>query len=128
VHEGEIIGLPQGLGHMLGMMVNHRSAAPDMSALLEARLPHFELGAWEISHDTAGFLHRGEQVIPAGYADQVRAALAGGRGGGDVNLHYSPTVNAPAQPTLETYLHREGQTMLGWINAQVRTGALRPPG
>ena len=103
------------------------SAPVDFSSLLESRLPHFELGAWEISRDMAGYLHRGEQVIPANYADQFRAAVSGRSGGGDVNLHYSPTVNAPAQPTLETYLHREGQALLGWINAQMRSGALRPP-
>jgi archaellum component FlaC len=125
VHRGEIIG-PGNLGTMLGMMVNGRSGAPDLSGLLEAKLPHFELGAWEISHDMAGFLHRGETVVPSNYADGLRAAQSGG-GGGDVNLHYSPTVNAPAQPTLESYLHREGQAMLGWINAQMRSGALRPP-
>jgi hypothetical protein len=106
-------------------MVNR--SAPDFSKLLEARLPHFELGAWEISRDMAGYLHQGEQVIPANYADQFRSALSGRSGSGDVNLHYSPTVNAPAQPTLETYLHREGQALIGWINAQMRSGALRPP-
>jgi hypothetical protein len=123
IHKGEMIipadyaeRLRSGggsLGQALGMMVGRN-------------LPHFELGAYEISHDMAGFLHRGETVIPAGYAAGLRAAQSGG-GGGDVNLHYAPTVNAPAQPTLESYLVREGQTMIGWINAQMRSGALRPP-
>jgi hypothetical protein len=92
-------------------------------------LPRFELGAWEISRDQAGFLHKGESVMPANAADNLRELLTGGGNttNGDVNLHYAPTVNAPAAPDLEQLLHRQGQTMLGWINAQMRSGALRPP-
>jgi hypothetical protein len=123
IHQGEMI-IPAdyaerlrtgggSLGQALGMMVGRN-------------LPHFELGAYEIAHDMAGFLHRGEQVIPANYADGLRAA-GGSKGSGDVNLHYAPNITHNAPVNLQGLLDREHQSMLGWINAQMRSGALRPP-
>jgi hypothetical protein len=123
IHKGEMI-IPAdyadrlragggSLGQALGMMVGRK-------------LPHFELGAYEIAHDMAGFLHRGEQVIPANYADGLRAA-GGSKGSGEVNLHYSPNITHNAPVNLQGLLDREHQSMLGWINAQMRSGALRPP-
>jgi hypothetical protein len=84
----------------------------------------FAVGAWEIPGDMRAVLHRGEMVVPQNFASGLRAN-GGGLGGGDVNMHYAPTINAREPATLSQMLARESGEMLSWLNRQFRNGALR---
>ena len=43
-----------------------------------SRSPHwYDKGAWNIASDELAYLHRGEMVVPAGAADNVRSGSSG---------------------------------------------------
>jgi hypothetical protein len=87
-------------------------------------LPKMATGAWELRSDMVAQLHRGEMVVPQNFASGLRAN-GGGLGGGDLNMHYAPTINAREPATLSQMLTRESGEMLSWLNRQFRNGALR---
>jgi len=76
-------------------------------------------GAWELKNDAIAQLHRGEMVVPENFASGLRAH-GGDFGGGDVNMHYAPTINAREPATLSQRLARESSEMLCWLNGQSR--------
>jgi hypothetical protein len=82
-------------------------------------------GAWEIPGTMRAILHEGEMVVPRPFAEDVRrngGALGGG--GGDLNMHYAPTINAREPASLSQMLSRESGEMLAWLNRQFRNGAI----
>lgn len=81
------------------------------------------VGAWEIPQDMRAIIHKGEMVVPRTFAEGLRGAR--GFGGGDVSMHYAPTINAREPATLSQMLTRESGEMLAWLNRQFRNGALR---
>ena len=81
-------------------------------------------GAWDLRSDMVAQLHRGEMVVPENFASGLRAA-GGSFGAGDVNMNYSPTINAREPASLEQMLVTESSAMLSWLNRQMRNGALR---
>ena len=75
-------------------------------------------------------------ALPDGAAENMRAAgsdeAPGSMGGnsynsrgGDVNLHYSPSVNAHSNVNLETVLAQQGSAMRRWLTNQMRNGSLK---
>ena len=76
-------------------------------------------------------------ALPAGAAENMRAAgsdespgSAGGntynsRSSGDVNLHYSPSINAHSNVDLATVLSQQGSAMHRWLSNQARNGSLK---
>ncbi|HEX3666883.1 MAG TPA: hypothetical protein VHU23_16785 [Rhizomicrobium sp.] len=98
-------------------------AAAASEALSFSSLLSLAVGAWELKNDTVAQLHRGEMVVPQNFASGLRSH---GNGlGGDVNMHYAPTINAREPVTLSQMLTRESGEMLSWLNRQFRNGALR---
>jgi hypothetical protein len=59
------------LGQLLGLVHSTAMQVPDRAV---RELPHFDLGAWEIDRDMAGYLHQGESVAPTGFAAGMRGA------------------------------------------------------
>jgi hypothetical protein len=82
-------------------------------------------GAWDLKSDTVAQLHKGEMVVPENFASGLRSNGGGLGGGGDVTMHYGPTINAREPATLSQMLTRESGEMLGWLKRQMRNGALR---
>lgn len=79
-----------------------------------------------LDRDRLVFAHKDEQILPANLSRGIQDIIANGKaGGGDVNLNYSPTVNAPQHKSLGQLLGDESSTMLSWINARVRDGSLK---
>jgi hypothetical protein len=76
-------------------------------------------------------------ALPAGAAENMRAAGSdespGSMGGntynsrssGDVNLHYSPSVNAHSNVDLSSVLAQQGSAMRRWLTNQMRNGSLK---
>lgn len=98
-------------------------AAAASEALSFSSLLSLAVGAWELKNDTIAQLHRGEMVVPQNFASGLRAN--GGGFGGDVNMHYAPTIHAREPATLSQMLTRESSEMISWLNRQFRNGALR---
>jgi hypothetical protein len=79
-----------------------------------------------LDRDRLVFAHKDEQILPANLSRGMQDIINNGKtGGGDVNLNYSPTVNAPQHKNLGQLLNDDSNTMLAWINARVRDGSLK---
>ena len=89
----------------------------------------FDRGLDVVPRDMVAQIHAGERIVPASDNRAMISALSGngGRGGsgGDVHLNYAPTINAPQQKSLAKMLDDESSTMVSWIEARVRDGALK---
>jgi len=76
-------------------------------------------------------------ALPDGAAENMRAAGSdespGSMGGntynsrssGDVNLHYSPSINAHSNVDLSSVLAQQGSAMRRWLTNQMRNGSLK---
>src|ERR1700761_1828077 len=84
-------------------------------------------GAWEIPGTMHAILHEGESVVPQRFAEGLRTSgsLADAAGSTTNNLHYSPNVNAP-HADLSELLRSQGNTMLSWLNNQIKNRHLMP--
>lgn len=51
-------------------------------AAMEALIPSYDVGSWNIPNDTLAMVHKGEMIIPAAQAAAVRSGASGGGGGG----------------------------------------------
>lgn len=95
----------------------------------------FDVGAWDLSKDQMAMVHAGEMIIPAGLASGMRELFkfAGEResgpaaraAGGDVHLHYQPSIHRPGEIGLKQLLASDGKHMLDWIERSVRDGKLK---
>ncbi|HTT82324.1 MAG TPA: hypothetical protein VMF67_02475, partial [Rhizomicrobium sp.] len=104
-------------------MAGGAGAAAAAEAMSFSGMLSLAVGAWEMRNDAIAQLHRGEMVVPQSFAAGLRAH--GGAMGGEVNMHYAPTINAREPATLSQMLTRESGEMLSWLNRQFRNGALR---
>ena len=89
-----------------------------------AALPSFATGAWSLPSDMVAQVHRGEMIIPAGPAGQLRdAAASGGLGG--VHVHHQTHFNVTAMDSRDVnrFLRGNSRAILGSINDSVRKGA-----
>jgi hypothetical protein len=89
-------------------------------------LVSFDVGAWEVSRDMVANIHQGEMVVPRDFASGLRSHGGGLGAGGDVNMHYAPTIHAREPSTLAEMLTRESSEMLSWLNRQFRNGVIAP--
>ncbi|MDE3016289.1 MAG: hypothetical protein KGI29_05125, partial [Pseudomonadota bacterium] len=76
-------------------------------------------------------------AIPDGAAENMRAAGSdeppgsvgsntyNSRSSGDVNLHYSPSINAHSNVDLSSVLAQQGSAMRRWLTNQMRNGSLK---
>ena len=87
-----------------------------------AGLPSFATGAWSLPADMIAQVHRGEMIVPAGPAAQIRDA-AGASGGVHVHHQTHFTVNAMDSRDVDRFLRGNGKAILGAINDSVRKGA-----
>jgi len=86
----------------------------------------FAAGGMTLDRDQLVFAHKNEMVLPAHLSTGIQQIIAKGQGGGgEVNLHYMPHINAPERATLAQMLESESRTMLAWIAARSRDGSLR---
>jgi hypothetical protein len=84
-----------------------------------------------------GFGGGTRMALPQGAAENLRAvnsneppsAIGGNtdnsRSSGDVNFHYSPSINARNNVDLETVLMQQGGSMRRWLNNQMRNGSFK---
>ena len=88
-----------------------------------ASLPSFDTGAWSLPSDMVAQVHRGEMIVPAGPAGQLREAMASG--GGAVHVHHQTHFNVSAMDSRDVnrFLRGNGKAILGAINDSVRKGA-----
>lgn len=89
-----------------------------------AALPSFATGAWSLPSDMVAQVHRGEMIVPAGPAGQIRDAAAGGESGG-VHVHHQTHFNVTAMDSRDVnrFLRGNSRAILGSINDSVRKGA-----
>jgi hypothetical protein len=89
-----------------------------------AALPSFAVGAWSLPSDMIAQLHRGEMVVPAGPAGQIRDAAGRGALGG-VHVHHQTHFNVTAMDSRDVsrFLRGNSRAILGSINDSVRRGA-----
>lgn len=99
-------------------------AAEAFAATMAWGMPKLATGAWDLKSDMVAELHKGEMVVPENFASGLRAN-GGSFGGGDVHMHYSPTIHAREPASLAQMLVTESSAMLGWLQRQLRNGAMR---
>lgn len=88
-----------------------------------AALPSFDGGAWSLPADTVAQVHRGEMIVPAGPAQQLRDAA--GRGGGGVTVNHQTQFNVAAMDARDVgrFLRGNGKAILRAVDDSVRKGA-----
>jgi hypothetical protein len=64
-------------------------------------------------------LHAEEMVLPAPLANRFRKMTDGGGSGGDIHHHYY-NINAMDAPSFQTFLNRNGGTLMNAIQKQGR--------
>lgn len=87
-----------------------------------AALPSFDAGAWSLPADMVAMVHRGEMIVPAGLAGQIRDGAAGG-GAVTVQHHAHFNVTAMDARSVGRFFRDNGKTILSAINDGVRKGA-----
>jgi TP901 family phage tail tape measure protein len=77
-------------------------------------VPSFDVGAWNLAHDTLAMLHAGEMVVPAAPASQMRGAWEGGSlgGGGDIAMHLHTHIYLDSKQIAENVDVRQGMRYL----------------
>jgi hypothetical protein len=75
-------------------------------------------------------LHEQEMVLPATLANPLRTMLASGdtpsaSGGGDVHLHYAPTIQNGQQQGLRQLIANDRDALLDFVKTAVRDGKLK---
>ncbi len=116
---------------IVGPALGAAAAAATFAAVLAYQSIASAEGGWgQVPFDgAAAILHKNEMVLPASLANPMRSMLHGGpltaAAGGDVNLHYAPTVNAGGDVSLEKLLMSQGSDMMRWVKNQARNGAFR---
>ena len=91
-----------------------------------AALPSFDSGAWSLPSDMIAMVHRGEMIVPAGLAGQIRDGSGGAGGaGGTVTVQHHAHFNVTAMDarSVGRFFRDNGKTILGAINDGVRKGA-----
>lgn len=98
-------------------------------------IPSFDVGAWNLPSDTLAMVHKGEMIIPASIANDMRAGLGGAGGLGSLSMSYSPSINVPGgnggqltADTLNRILRRSQSNMRQYAYDVGRNGGLHPPG
>lgn len=91
-------------------------------------------GGMTLDQDQLVFAHKREMILPAHLSVGLQSIIERGGGGpagggagasgGDVNLHYSPTVHAPQSASLGQMLQTQSRDMLDWFRARQRDGSL----
>jgi hypothetical protein len=111
------------LSPLLGPAAAGPAAAGQATVLAAgAALPSFDTGAWSLPFDMIAQVHRGEMIVPAGPAGQLRDALWGKSGG--TSIHHQTQFNITAMDSRDVsrFLRGNGKAMLGAINDSVRKG------
>ncbi len=119
------VGIP-----IVGPAVAAGAAADAVASVLAFESLALAAGGMVVDRDQLIFAHKDEHVLPAnlarGYQSIINSAsTSSSTKGGDTNLHYAPTINAPANKSLAQLLDQESRTMLDWISARSRDGSLR---
>lgn len=93
-------------------------------------------GDWNVSEGLYHLHHR-EMVLPAWAAQPLREMISSGGApghsttnsqsnvGGDIHLHYSPTINERDRVGLKQMLASDSGAMIDFLNRQVRDGKLK---
>ena len=88
-----------------------------------AALPSFDTGAWSLPADMVAVVHRGEMIVPAGLAGQIRDGAGGTGASVAVQHHAHFNVTAMDARSVGRFFRDNGKTILGAINDGVRKGA-----
>ncbi len=111
------------LAPVLGPAAAGPAAAGQATVLAAgAALPSFDTGAWDLPADMVALVHRGEMIVPAGVAGQIRDG-AGGGGAVSVTHHAHFNVTAMDARSVGRFFRDNGKTILGAINDSARKGA-----
>jgi hypothetical protein len=87
-----------------------------------AGLPSFAVGAWSLPADMVAQVHKGEMIVPADPASQMRAAMTGGSGSGAAtHVHFN--VSAMDSGDVKRFFAANSRAILGAINDGVRNGS-----
>lgn len=101
------------------------TGAPAFGAAMAAAamsFASFDKGVNVLPRDMIAQVHAGERIIPAADNRALIAATEGrgGRGGGTINNHYSPTIHAHEPPNLKQMLEQNGSDMIAFMQKAVR--------
>lgn len=88
-----------------------------------AGLPSFDSGAWNLPADMVALVHRGEMIVPAGVAGQIRSGAEAAGSAVTVQHHAHFNVTAMDSRSVGRFFRDNGKTILGAINDGVRKGA-----
>lgn len=133
-----------GLGGLLGMIsmfdVGTNNVPKDMIAQIhqgEIIVPSAQASDLRSGKSMLGYGDQSSMSLRDFDAENMRAAGAddapgtsgntinNSRSSGDVNFHYSPSINAKSNVDLESVLMQQGSSMRRWLTNQMRNGSLK---
>lgn len=89
-----------------------------------AALAALDTGTNYLPRDMIVQAHEGERVIPKADNRQLMDALRVGGAGGDVHLHYAPSIHERERMGLRQLLASEGAAMIDFLHQSARDGKL----
>jgi hypothetical protein len=110
------------LAPILGPAAAAPAAAGQATVLaVGASLPSFDTGAWNLPADMIAQVHKGEMIVPAGVAAQIR----GGAVAASVTVQHSSNFNVTALDAggVKRFFSSHGRAILSAINDGVRNGS-----
>ena len=111
------------LAPVLGPAAAGPAAAGEASVLAAgAALPSFDAGAWSLPADMIARVHRGEMIVPAGIAGQIRDG-AGAAGSVTVNHQTHFNVTAMDAGDVKRFFAANSRAILNAIDLGIRNGS-----
>ena len=111
------------LSPVLGPAAAGPAAAGEATVLAAASgLPSFDAGAWSLPADMIAQVHRGEMIVPASIAGQIRDGV--GAGGG-VTVHHQTHFNVTAMDSgdVKRFFAANSRAILNAIDVGIRSGS-----
>jgi hypothetical protein len=109
-------GIFANLAPLLGPGASVPAAAGQAATMGQlALVPKFESGAYNVPMNTLAYIHQGEMIVPASFAEGMRNG-GRGMGGGDINVHF--TNNGGGMSDEEIMRHSE--TIAKAVRSEIR--------
>lgn len=118
----------------VGYILAPAAAAATLAAVLAlgGNIPSFASGAWELPHDTLAQVHKGEMIVPAAQATQMRAGFAvpGASSISNSNAthhqwNYAPTIQGVPERNVVDELRNNSAEFMSFIRGLGRGGSLK---
>ena len=118
----------------VGYILAPAAAAATLAAVLAlgGNIPSFAKGSWELPQDMLAQVHKGEMIVPAGPAAQMRSGFAvpsaGAAAASAMTEHhwsYAPTIQGVPERNVMDELRASSGEFMSFIQGLSRNGAMR---